>query len=44
MISVTYVSKNENVPKLEDVFGTDIVAESRTDRMIYKLLSIPEAG
>ena len=44
LISVTYAAKNQNAPKLEDVFGTEIAAEPRTDGIIYKLVRYPEAG
>ncbi len=44
LIAVTYAGKNKNAPKLEDVFGTEVAAEPRTDGMIYKLVRYPEAG
>lgn len=44
LISITYTSDNENTPKFEDVFGTDVKAEPGANGKIYKLVNYRVAG
>lgn len=44
LIAITYLSGNNNAPKIENVFGMDVKAEPGADGSIYKLVRYPEAG
>ncbi|MGI9036092.1 MAG: hypothetical protein ACR2GD_08645 [Pyrinomonadaceae bacterium] len=44
IISIRYSSKNENAPKIQDVFGADATATPAAGGAIYKLVRYPAAG
>ncbi|MDQ2747246.1 MAG: hypothetical protein M3T96_08310 [Acidobacteriota bacterium] len=44
LIAITYTSKNEDAPKFEDVFGTDVQAVPEADGRIYRRINYREAG
>ena len=43
LVSVTYASKNPNVPKYSDIFG-DEPMNAKPNGAVYKLVRYPEAG
>ncbi len=44
LISVTYSGENKNAPKMVDIFGSEIIAESKPDGSVYRLVRYPQAG